>query len=98
MLLVPTPRYSLSSTRVGPSMTTTPRPAGPGLPEQAPSAYAMTAPGGCAVLGPAAAPLVLLPAALPAPASGLVTPSAAPQVSSGSGVASLTSRLSARAW
>ena len=43
MLLVPTPRYSPSSRRLPPSMTTTPIPIGPGFPEQAPSVHISSA-------------------------------------------------------
>src|SRR6185369_16319176 len=43
MLLVPMPRYSPSSRRLGPSIATTPIPIGPGFPEHAPSVHSSTA-------------------------------------------------------
>src|SRR5262245_14516217 len=108
-LLVVSPRYSLSSVVTPASTTTTPRPAGPGLPEHAPSVYAMTEAGSAGAGGGAGEPADFdadAPADFVADAfAGAFAPargfggaaSAGPQVSSGRGVASETTRLSARA-
>ncbi len=69
MLLVASPRYSESSLRSPPSITTTPMPAGPGLPVHAPSVHTAIASSGTLPTVASAVLLLSLLAGAGSPAS-----------------------------